>query len=90
MANLAAVTVVNMHEAKTRLSELVARAEGGEEVVIARAGVAAVRLVPVERTAPRRTFGWLVGVVDCPPDDVLMGEDPDVVALFEGDASDPP
>lgn len=35
---------VNMHDAKTRLSELVAAAERGEEVVIARGGVPAVRL----------------------------------------------
>ena len=74
-----------MHEAETRLDELMARAEGGEEVVIARAGVAAVRLVPVENAPPRRTFGWLVGVIAPPPDDVLIGEDPDVLALFEAD-----
>ncbi len=37
-----------MHEAKTRLSQLVERAEAGEEIVIARNGKPAVRLVPVE------------------------------------------
>lgn len=37
-----------MQEAKTQLSQLVARAEAGDEVTIARHGVAAVRLVPVE------------------------------------------
>lgn len=36
-----------MHEAKTRLSQLVQRAESGEEIVIARNGTPAVRLVPV-------------------------------------------
>ncbi len=40
--------VVNMHEAKTQLSKLVERACAGEEVVIARDGKPAVRLVPVE------------------------------------------
>ncbi len=40
--------VVNMHEAKTQLSKLVDRACSGEDVVIARAGKPAVRLVPVE------------------------------------------
>ena len=46
---------VNVYEAKTQLSRLVAQAERGEDVVIARAGVPAVRLVPVEqgRWAPR-------------------------------------
>jgi prevent-host-death family protein len=37
---------VNIGEAKTRLSELVAASLRGEEVTIARAGVPAVRLVP--------------------------------------------
>ena len=79
------MTVVDLHEAETRLDELVARAEGGEEVLIARSGVAAVRPVPVENSPPRRTFGWLVGVIEPPPDAVLIGEDPDVLALFEED-----
>ncbi len=42
---------VNIGEAKTRLSELIAASERGEEVVIARAGEPAVRLVPVEPDA---------------------------------------
>lgn len=37
---------VGMHEAKTNLSKLVERAEGGEEIVITRRGEPAVRLVP--------------------------------------------
>ena len=37
--------VVNMHEAKTNLSQLVAAVEAGEEVVIARGGVPVVDLV---------------------------------------------
>ena len=41
------VTQVGMHEAKTRLSQLVERAEAGEDIVIARNGRPAVRLVPV-------------------------------------------
>jgi prevent-host-death family protein len=38
---------VGMHEAKTKLSQLVERAESGEEIIIARNGKPAVRLVPV-------------------------------------------
>jgi prevent-host-death family protein len=38
---------VNVHEAKTHLSRLMAQAEAGEEVIIARNGVPAVKLVPV-------------------------------------------
>jgi prevent-host-death family protein len=39
--------VVNMHEAKTHLSKLVEQACAGEEIIIARSGKPAVRLVPV-------------------------------------------
>jgi prevent-host-death family protein len=40
------MTRVGMHEAKTRLSELVRLAEEGEEVVIERRGTPVARLVP--------------------------------------------
>jgi prevent-host-death family protein len=38
---------VNMHDAKTQLSELVAAAERGEDVVIARNGTPAAPLVAI-------------------------------------------
>lgn len=45
---------VNVHEAKTHFSRLLAQVEAGEEVVIARAGKPIARLVPYEvRTGPR-------------------------------------
>jgi prevent-host-death family protein len=47
------MTTVNMHEAKTHLSRLVARAEAGEEVVIARAGRPVAKLVRVPTTGKR-------------------------------------
>jgi prevent-host-death family protein len=40
-----------MHEAKTKLSQLVERAEAGEDIVIARNGEPVVRLVPVAGAA---------------------------------------
>lgn len=40
---------IGMHEAKTKLSQLVERAEAGEEIVIARNGKPVARLVPVAR-----------------------------------------
>lgn len=48
------MTTMNIAEAKSKLSELVARAEAGEEVVIARNGKAAVRLVAAEPKPRRR------------------------------------
>ena len=68
LANLAAeryrevVTHVNVQEAKTRLSQLLAAAERGEEVVIARGGRPVVRLVPVDEPAPR-PVGFVAGSV---------------------------
>lgn len=50
---------VNLHDAKTHLSRYVNRALDGEEVVIARAGKALVRLVPVEPTREERHLGFL-------------------------------
>ena len=55
------MTTVNMHEAKTQLSRLIARAERGEEIVIARAGRPAVRLVPAQPLPRRREPGALKG-----------------------------
>ena len=40
---------VNVYDAKTQLSQLLARVEAGEEIVIARAGRPVARLVPFER-----------------------------------------
>lgn len=53
---------VNIHEAKTQLSALIARAEAGEEVVIARANRPVVRLVPVAPPVVRR-IGEAAGMV---------------------------
>lgn len=43
---------MNVAEAKAKLSELIARAEAGEEVVIARDGVPAVVLKPANEVRP--------------------------------------
>lgn len=48
---------VNIHEAKTHLSRLIERAERGEEIVIAKAGVPKVRLAPVEASPTVRRPG---------------------------------
>lgn len=53
---------MNVAEARTKLSQLLAAVEAGEEVVIARDGVPAARLVPVIRSGVR--LGVLEGLVD--------------------------
>lgn len=56
------MAMVKMHEAKTHLSSLVARAIGGEEIVIARGDTPQVKLVPVADTPkPKRVFGSMKG-----------------------------
>lgn len=56
-------TQVNIHEAKTRLSQLIEQVEAGGEVVIARAGSPVVRLVAVDGRRPRRVLGVLAGQI---------------------------
>lgn len=59
---------VNMHDAKTQLSRLVEAALNGEDVVIAKAGKPAVRLVPVPEERPRRELGTMRGKGWAAPD----------------------
>jgi len=59
---------VNMHEAKTHFSKLIARVEAGEEIVIARDGVPVARLVAIRQTVPRRAPGRDRGLFTVPED----------------------
>jgi prevent-host-death family protein len=68
---------INIHDAKTQFSKLVDAATRGDEVVIARAGKPAARLVPIESPRPERKPGALKGKIkiaadfDAPlPDDI--------------------
>ncbi len=78
-------TVVNVHEAKTHFSKLLARVMAGEEIIIAKAGKPVARLVPVEKPARPRKPGsargqiWVAPEFDAPlPESVLQA--------FEGGA----
>lgn len=51
------VETVNVREAKTHLSRLLARAETGEWIVIARAGYPIAELVPITHDPPPRVPG---------------------------------
>lgn len=73
--------LVNVHNAKSQLSKLIAAAEAGDDVVIARKGKPAVRLVPVKPGGFE--FDTLANLVDAVPDfDEPMDEDE--LALWEG------
>ena len=60
-------TIVNMHEAKSSLSKLVAKVAEGEEVVIAKAGEPVAKLVPYEEQLKPRELGFLRGQVKILP-----------------------
>ena len=51
---------VDVHEAKTNLSRLIAKVEAGEEVVIARRGTPVARIVRVRKQG-KRQFGSMKG-----------------------------
>ena len=52
------MTTVNVHQAKTQLSRLLARVENGEEVVIARNGTPVARLISVTKHGKPRFGSW--------------------------------
>lgn len=74
---------VNIHEAKTHLSRLIERVEAGEEIVIAKAGRPAARLVPIEQGSKPVKIGGLKGQV---PDDFDAMFASEIEALFSGPA----
>ncbi len=62
------MAVVTIHTAKTTLSQLIARAEAGEEIVLARGKEPAVKLVPVSPRTAKRQFGVLKGKITVGPE----------------------
>ena len=48
------MTTVKVHEAKTRLSALLAEVEAGADIVIARGDVPVARLVPIKKQGARQ------------------------------------
>ena len=74
---------VNIHEAKTQFSRLVDAAANGEEIIIAKAGKPAARLVPLERVKTKRRFGALKGKIRI-GDDFDTPLPGDLIATFEG------
>lgn len=88
------MAVFNMHQAKSELSKLVAKAEAGEEVVIARRGKPAVRLMALghaAETKKRRQPGPLSHLQPI-PDELFFDPLPEEeLQAFEGvDDSDMP
>jgi prevent-host-death family protein len=76
---------INIHEAKTHLSRLVAKAAKGEAFIIAKAGKPMVKVVPFEseeKPAPQR-LGFMRGKIKIPDDFDTMGQE-EIVRMFYG------
>ncbi len=77
------VQQINIHEAKTNLSRLLAEVADGAEVVIAKAGKPLAKLVPIKPAAPVRKPGYLKGKIKIAGD----FDEPlpaDILDAFEG------
>jgi antitoxin (DNA-binding transcriptional repressor) of toxin-antitoxin stability system len=75
---------VNIYEAKTRLSQLVAEAAAGRDVVIARAGRPVARLTRLVEATGKRRLGPLNGRCRV-PDDFNRPLPDEVLRAFEGE-----
>jgi prevent-host-death family protein len=75
---------VNIHEAKTHLSKLLLRVPGGDEIIIARAGVPVARLVPVEPQRHPLRLGINRGRFEV-PEDFDAPLPPEILAAFYGE-----
>lgn len=83
LANMA--EQVNVQDAKTRLSELLARVERGEEITIARAGKPVARLVAIDDLPPRELGFLKLG--ELTPDSFFEPLSEEDLALWEGGSS---
>ncbi|BBO68388.1 hypothetical protein DSCA_23180 [Desulfosarcina alkanivorans] len=73
--------IVNISEAKTNLSKLVALVYRGEKVVIAKNNLPLVDLV-IHKPEGKRKLGLLAGKYTVP--ETIMDEDADINAMFYG------
>jgi len=62
------MTIVTIHNAKTNLSQLLARVEAGEEIILARGKQPIARIVPFQPPATKRQFGTMRGIVSVGPE----------------------
>ncbi len=56
--------IVNIHEAKTNFSKLIALFQDGEKIIIAKNGKPVLQFAPVENESPTRKLGFFNCDVD--------------------------
>ncbi|GHC35124.1 type II toxin-antitoxin system Phd/YefM family antitoxin [Aidingimonas halophila] len=76
---------VNIHEAKTRLSQLLTKAAAGEGFVIAKAGKPIVRVTAIDSpdAGQRKRLGFMKGQFRIPDDFDRMRQD-EIADMFGG------
>lgn len=74
---------VNIHQAKTNLSRLLAMVESGQTITIAKAGRPIATIQPIVAKKPKRVLGsmkgqiWVSDDFDAPlPEEILAGFEP--------------
>jgi len=75
---------VNMHQAKTQLSRLVAKAAKGESFVIAKSGKPLVKVTALDAPKSAKRLGFMRGEIAVPEDFDRMGQR-EIEALFGGE-----
>ena len=76
---------VNIHEAKTHLSKLIAKAANGEPFIIAKAGKPMVKVVAIDAPEPKKVsrLGFMRGQFKVPDDIKTMFKD-EIEEMFYG------
>ncbi len=76
--------IINVSEAKTKLSKLIDMAYHGEEIIIAKNNLPLVELI-AHKPKAKRKLGLLAGQIDIPED--FMDEDEQINIMFYGTQS---
>lgn len=79
--------IVNTHEAKSRLSELIREVEAGGDVIVARNGTPVAKLIPWPPPRPERRPGAWAGRIEIHGD--IVESDAEIVAVFDESAESP-
>ena len=75
MDSAMAIRTVNIHEAKTNLSKLIAKAANGEPFIIANAGKPQVIVTRIEGPVQPQRLGFMQDQLSIPDDFDRLGQD---------------
>ena len=75
--------VVNIHQAKTHLSQLIAQVSMGQDIILAKAGKPVAKIIPYKKELKPRIPGLWKGKIWVSDD--FDEEDPEINKLFYGD-----